>query len=280
MRVVDRIGWTGSCLAFSRAEYATARQRPELSRTGCYLLLGLDAEAGRSERLYIGEADEVRSRLDQHQREKEFWTHGFVLSTKDDSLNKAHVRYLEARLLEQARAAGVAVIDNGTAPPRPRLSESEVADMEAYLANVLVLLPLVGVSAFEVAEQSTQFPAEPAAPGLAPPAGQGLLYTLTAPFTQALGRDEARGFVVEEGALARRETKVMIKAYSDLRSRLVSEGVLVDQDEYHLRLIRKYVFDSPSSAASVLSGGSKNGRIVWKDERGRTLKQVQEATVA
>lgn len=36
------------------------------------------------------------------------------------------------------------------------------------------------------------------------------------------------------------------------------------------------MFDSPSSAASVLAGGSKNGRDEWRDSHGRSLKENQE----
>lgn len=281
LRVVDKIGWTGSCLAFARADYGTARSRPEVMRTGAYLLLGPDPAGHRPHRLYIGEADEVRARLDLHQKEKEFWTHGFVLSTKDESLNKAHVRYLEARLLEQARLADNAVVDNGTAPPRPHLAEAEVADMEAYLSNALTLLPLVGVHAFEVPEpEASRSPTSTAthvAKGTAI-SGGARTYYLKSPKTDAEGRDDAKGFTVFEGALGRAETKVMIPVYRELRQRLLAEGILVPHGTDQIRLTKTYVFDSPSSAASVLGGGSKNGRIEWKDAAGRSLKQNQEAT--
>jgi hypothetical protein len=96
------MGWTGSFLAFARADYPSARAREEVSQTGAYVLLGPDPEGRRLQRVYVGEGENIRVRLDAHQKEKDFWTQGYVLTTKDDSLNKAHVRYLEARLLELA----------------------------------------------------------------------------------------------------------------------------------------------------------------------------------
>lgn len=119
LRVVDRTLWTGTCLAFARAGYAEARQRREVRQTGVYVLVGQDENS--RPRVYVGEGDDVRVRLDSHQREKDFWTHGYVLTTKDDSLNKAHVRWLEARLLQIAAEAGTADLDNGTAPLLPYL---------------------------------------------------------------------------------------------------------------------------------------------------------------
>jgi hypothetical protein len=41
-----------------------------------------------------------------------------------------------------------------------------------------------------------------------------------------------------------------------------------------------HLFDSPSAAASVLSGGNKNGRTQWRDAAGRTLKELQEQTAS
>jgi hypothetical protein len=96
LRWVDRAGWTGLCFAFSRADYPQARTRPELQQAGAYILVGPDPEDSSPQRLsYIGEGDDVSVRLDSHHREKGFWTHACVLTTKDDSLHKAHVLHSE-----------------------------------------------------------------------------------------------------------------------------------------------------------------------------------------
>ena len=60
-----------------------------------------------------------------------------------------------------------------------------------------------------------------------------------------------------------------------LRQNLLSQGVFVDaKDRY--RVIQDYTFSSPSLAAAVLLARSANGRIEWKDDSGRTLKELQE----
>lgn len=279
LRVIDRTGWTGACLAFSRADYARARQREELASTGVYILTGPDAEHPDLTRVYVGEADEVRTRLDQHQREKDFWTAAYVFASKDRSLNKAHVRYLEARLVQLAKVAGRAVVENSTAPQYRGLSEAETADMDSYLDEMEVLLPLMGVSAFEVLGVSSTT-AVPISAGKDPGGTEpGHRYRLAAPSTSATGADDPRGFLVFEGSTGRSETKVMTSTYEELRNRLLSEGVLVPEGTEQLRLTKNYLFASPSAAATVLTGGNKNGRDVWRDEAGRTLKENQAATV-
>lgn len=311
-RVVERAGWTGSCLAFARADYSQTRSRPEVGRTGVYVLIGPDPSALRSQRVYVGEADEVRARLDSHQKEKDFWTQGLVLSTTNRSLNKAHVRYLEARLLAIARTADVAALDNGTAPPTPHLSEAEVADMEAYLENALILFPLVGVNVFEatvrrggkaVASASTATLPVPSAPNTATDgralqgvAGEGphkqaepvrgvysgvgaltsSTYFLASAEVRAEAQDDAAGFIVQSGATTSASMGVLDRGYAQLRARLEAQGLLVTDGAGNLQLIRSYTFDSPSAAASVLAGGNRNGRVAWKDAAGRTLRENQE----
>ena len=281
LRIVERLGWTGVALAFARADYTSVRGRSEIARTGVYILLGADPQGGRPTRAYVGEGDSVRVRLDQHHRDKDFWTDAIVLTTTDDSLNKAQVRYLESQLLALAREANAAALENSTSPEPTWLSEPDQAVMDSYLDYGLTLLPLLGVEVFEpVEEPLTASPASERAVLQ----GEGAesetetvhpyLYLRTVA-TDAQGRDEARGFVVLEGGLARLEENVMLPGYQQLRHRLIAEGVLVPTNETQYRLTRNVVFDSPSAAASVLSGGSKNGRTEWKTADGVTLKELQ-----
>ncbi|MCA1702968.1 MAG: DUF4357 domain-containing protein [Actinobacteria bacterium] len=215
--------------------------------------------------------------MDTQHREKDFWTHGYVLTSKDRSLNKAYVRYLESRLIEIGYKADNAIIENSTTPPPPWLIESEIADMETYLENALLLLPLVGVTVFEIVatDTATSSSSSKSATPL-----NGKRYTFKSDLTSAEAIDDPRGFTVLEGALGRREAKIMNKGYENLRNKLIEEGFLLPYNDKQLRLAKNYVFDSPSSAASVLSGASKNGHTEWKDSSRRTLKQNQEATTS
>ncbi|HEY2282564.1 MAG TPA: GIY-YIG nuclease family protein [Solirubrobacteraceae bacterium] len=275
LRLVQRPSWTGSFLAFARADYAQARKRPEMNRTGAYVLVGPDPTEPLRRRVYIGEGDAIIIRVDAQQREKDFWTHAYVLTTKDDSLNKAHVRYIEAQLLALARAAGVASIDNGTEPDPASLSEPETAEMETYLDYALPLFPLVGVNVFEsVEEQPPATSATPTDEGAAAAITTERLY-LSTQLTQAEGEDQSRGFLVLEDSKGRLEKMVMQRGYEQLRDTLLHEGTLVEEGD-HVRLVRSYLFDSPSAAASVMAGGNKNGRTEWRDAAGRTLKELEE----
>lgn len=214
-------------------------------------------------------------RLDQHHVEKDFWSRAFVFTSNAEPLNKAHVLYLEARLLELARTAGAAAIDNGTEPEiEGRLSEPERADMDAYLNEMLLLLPVLGLSVFEAPAEQT-FGADQPKTGRSTTSARK--YELQAGTAQAVGYDGPSGFLVTKGASGPIAAKVMSPSYSTLRERLIETKVLQAQDESYV-LGEDYLFGSPSAAASVIAGRSLSGNASWKDEQGLTLGQNRSAT--
>jgi hypothetical protein len=261
LRIIEKSNWTGQGLVFPRAQFAEARRRDELKRTGVYVLWG-PGESGQLPRVYVGEGDSVLSRLEQHAQQKDFWTHAAVFVSKDQNLNKAHVKYLEARLVRLAAEAKRAELDNGNVPQLPSLSDADVADAEGFLVDLLLCLRIVGVSAFEQTQTVG-------------PSSHVLI--LKAKGIEAWGQDTAEGFVVHAGSQAVKEEVPSIHGYlSDLRRVLVEQGVLEDAGPVY-RLAQDYTFNSPSTAAGVLLGRSANGRTEWKDAQGRTLKEIQEA---
>jgi len=149
VRLVDRMNWTGVGVVFPRERWPSVRTRSELGRTGVYILVGYKEGDEDLPTLYIGEGDAVRDRIDSHAQGKEFWEQGYAFTTSNNGLNKAHVRWLERELIQQAKKAGRSKLDNGTSPPEPPLSEAERADSRAFLHEILQVLPIMGLRAFE-----------------------------------------------------------------------------------------------------------------------------------
>lgn len=261
LRIVEKSNWTGQGLVFPRAKFAEVRQRPELRRTGVYILWG-PGESGQLPRVYVGEGDVVLPRLDQHAKQKDFWTHAVVFTSKDQNLNKAHVQHLESRLVTLAREAKRAELDNGNAPQLPALSEADAADAEGYLGDLLLCLPLVGVGLFEKPKADTR---------------RGRELFIKAKGIQARGVDGSEGFIVRAGSQAvMDEVPSIITQLSSLRQSMLDQGVL-ERSGGAYQFSQDYAFSSPSTAAGVVLGRSANGRTEWKDAKGRTLKEIQEA---
>ncbi len=260
LRIVEKSNWTGQGMVFPRPLLSEVRKRSELARTGVYILWG-PGESGQLPRVYVGEGDLLLSRIDNHVRSKDFWTHAAVFTSKDQNLNKAHAHYLESRLVALAAEAKRCELDNGNVPQPPSLSEADAADAEGYLADLLLCLPVVGVSFFEKPR---------------PPATRKRDLVLRAKGIEARGYDGAEGFVVRAGSQAVKGEVPSIQAFMrELRRALIEKGVLEDVGPTY-RLAQDYTFNSPSTAAGVLLGRSANGRVEWRDAKGRSLKEIQE----
>lgn len=265
-RLVEKSNWTGIAAMCSRAQYPEIRDREEFGRPGVYVLVGPSESGSGRQRIYIGQADAARERLDAQLRGKDFWTHLVLFASKDTNLNKAHVAYLESRLIDLAGRAKRADMENGNAPRMLALSEADRADAESFLEDMLLIYPVLGVSAFDVV-------------GAAAP-NAGLRLTLRGKDTIASGQDTPEGFNVFTGSVGRLDAVPSLHAHiTELRRELVAANVLERRLD-GLLFTQDYRFDSPSTAAGVLLGRSANGRIEWKDEHGRTLKAMQEAAVS
>lgn len=268
LKVVEKSNWTGRGLVIPKAIFGESKAREELSRTGVYLLVG-PGETSALPTLYVGEGDPVRPRLEQHVKNKDFWTHAVAFTSKDTNLNKAHVQRLESRLVELAGRAKRCVLDNGNVPSPPSLSEADEAMAEGFLDDVLLCLPVLGYSMFET---GTAVIARDAKTTL----------HLAAKGIEGRGQETAAGFVVFAGSTAVGDDKIVPSVLNrymyvkDLRDELIRQGVMAPKDQGFI-FTQDYLFTAPSTAATALLGRTANGRIEWKTKDGRTLKEVQEA---
>ncbi len=266
LRLVERSNWTGKAIMFPRAVYPEVRTRIEFQQTGVYLLLGPRAN-GEGEMIYIGEGDPVRPRLEEHYAKKDFWTRAVFFVAGPGHLNKAHIEFLEAKLVSLAKAAKRMPLENANSPSEPTLSEADRADMEVFLQNILGMLPVLGIHAFE---QAT----------LAGAAIDEELLFCRGKGVTATGYDTPKGFVVRSGSSAAVKEVPSLKKYfsniCDLREDLLKNGVMELHGDMY-RFTQDYTFSSPSTAAAVVLARSSNGRIDWKDADGKTLKEIQQA---
>jgi hypothetical protein len=147
VRLIDRMNWTGLGIVFPRSKWPDVRQRPEFIRAGVYILVGYQEDDLPT--VYIGQADGIRNRIDSHHQNKDFWDWAIVFVSNSGGLNRAHVTWLEYALVNRAIATGRCHLDNGNAPQEPGLTEAEKADTQAFLKEILQILPLVALRVFE-----------------------------------------------------------------------------------------------------------------------------------
>jgi hypothetical protein len=254
LRTAEIFNWTGRATVSPRTALEKLGTRPEVGRTGVYVLCGPAESPQFDVSVYVGEADQVWSRLKSHDAQKDFWTWVIVLVSKDENLTKAHARWLEARLVREIRAAKLVDCVNSTGPEGGSLSESDLADMEAFFENVQLLLPVLGLHAI--------------APGAGGTSGGGtgdVRLELSWKSASARCRVTGDSYVVEKGSTAvSTDVDSLQPNYRELRRRLRETGVLVPGKAKELLCFAQdYAFESPTAAAVAVTGTSVNGRERW-----------------
>ncbi len=148
--------------------------------------------------------------------------------------------------------------------------------MEAFLANLKIVLPIIGLDLLKPRPQvdnsfSVQ-PAEETAP-------QSIVFEIrhkTGVKASAVEVDDE--FVVLKGSEARKDTQNSGRGYQGLKQELIAQGVLAaTPDSTNFVFTRDYGFSSPSAAAAVVLDRNANGRIEWKTVNGNwTYHQWQD----
>lgn len=259
--------WTGKAYKLPRNLIKICTDRPEIQTTGVYMLLNKSADLSEKGQLYIGEAENIFNRLTQHVKEKDFWNEAIVFISKDDNLNKAHIKYLENRLHDIASSANRYELINNQKPTQSSISESDRAEMEEFLSNILTLVSTLGYNAFE---QIRQVDAKAQTDNV-----DDLFYISATRGANGIGKTTSEGFVVfENSQVADPITNSYPKTMLKLRDTLISEGVIVKEND-KLIMKRDYLFSSSSSAAMIIMGRSANGLTEWKMKSGKTLQEYE-----
>ena len=256
--VCELSNWDGIAYKIPRTMLKKSKELKYIKNTGVYLLFGEKEEIPY---VYIGEGENLYERLEDHLADdKEFWIECIAYSRKDNSLNKAHVKYIENNLYKEAKKSARYEVDNSSVPTESSISEYEQAEMREKIDNIKMLTNALGYKVFSYNEDKKI-------------ENKKLLYFKTKSF-QAKGIVINEGFRVLKGSTVSKEQtkKSLAKGYKALRERLEKEKIINENYEF----ISDYTFNSSSAAADVISGYSNSGPIVWKNKEGKTLKELEE----
>ncbi|MEI7608981.1 MAG: GIY-YIG nuclease family protein [Rhodospirillaceae bacterium] len=260
------MNWIGHVMVAPRSRLPDLIRRSESGRTGIYFLTGSDPDGTFKPLVYLGETDNVGKRLAQHNKDenKDFWDRVCVVTSKDQNLTKAHVRYLESRLIAIATEAGRAKLVNGTAPDYGLLPESDLADMEFFIEQVRIVLPVLGMEFLRDAPKLPTIPLVVTSAGVVVVSEAPVFELLKPrlPDLRAEAQEMEGDFVVLAGSLARADSPHSTNHYRRLRDALKSDGTL-QPEAGHLRFTRNTAFRSPSAAAAVILDRNDNGRTSW-----------------
>ena len=263
IRHAELVNWTGQAIACPRTRLDELEDwHEQVSRPGVYLLVGAEGPSDRE--VYVGEGEIALRRVRRHIGTKEFWQEAVLFTSKDENLTKAHVKYLEHRLIQKAKDVGRYKVLNGNEPAETSLPRADRAAMEEFLENIEILLGALGHRVF--------------VPLVAAPASQGSKDR----FRYTIKGAEAFGAPVDEGFIVFRNSTGLLRSNDSmgvgnvaLKRDLLAAGKLVEEGEM-IRFQEDLLFATPSQAGAIVSGIACNGRISWKRlSDGRTLNDIE-----
>jgi len=262
LRTAELSNWIGKAVSGPRSEFDKILTREESLSSGVYFLTGTDPKTNKSA-IYIGEAECVRDRVKSH-LSKDFWNNITFFITKGENLTKAHIKYIEGRLIDIARSADRSIVMNSQGSGA-KLPESDREEMEVFLGNMQQVLPVLGVEAFVLTSS------------IADEEQQEELLACNIKDLKAAGYLTPSGIVVLKGSQAVLEERESAKKWPSVliqRNKLIEEGVLISKNGAFV-FTKDVEFSSPSSAAATIHGGSANGLTAWVNSKGKQLKQLQ-----
>jgi len=273
IRHAEIMGWTGQALALPRSKVKELVEWEESLKPGVYFLFGESEETG-NDAVYIGEAEQVASRIQQHLSGKDFWNEVVCFTNKDENLTKAHVKYLESRLVGLANKANRYELLNGNQPPQAVLPRGDRDVMEEFIANIRILIGSLGYRLLEPLVKIKE-----TVGSQVDEKADISIFELKAKKYKAKAIQTDEGLVVLSGAEAAIESNPSLsKGYAKIRNALIDKGKLVKSGE-RLILQEDYLFTSPSQAAAILLGYPCSGPDYWLDEHGVSLKQKEMMTL-
>ena len=236
-----------------RANLSILNERKELQTPAFYILLGEDENT--KPKAYIGETENFRERVKDHDSKKAFWQKVLLFISKDAAMTKADVQYLEYCAVKEAKIANTFVLDeNKQTPKAPNLPEYRKDDMDGFFKDVKFLTSFTGCNIFDIAQLKEKH----------------LFYT-KGRGGDAKGFYDANGFTVLKGSIIVKSS-VPSFTWKEKREQLLKDYTISKGDK--LELESDKTFSSPSTAADFCIGSSNNGWLVWKDKDGQTLDIV------
>lgn len=271
-RTIEIGNWSGKAIYSPRAKLIDLLKRSEFDKPGVYLLKFDPLGNNYNERIYIGEAEKIGIRLKQHinNPEKDF-KECIAFISKDDLLTKSHIKYMESRLVNIANEAKNAEIENGNTPTESFLSEADISDMEYFIEQIKLILPINGfyglVPNTITKENKKKIDEE---------IKETDKYIINAKNITATLYETSEGFIVIENSFAVLETtKSINENWIKLRNKLIETGNLIKENDKY-RFAKDTLFSSLSAASATVLGRQSNGSTEWKTEHGKSYKQVNE----
>lgn len=234
---------------------AEARKITGIHSPGIYFLISEKAD-NKISRIYIGQTRDGVSRLDDHNRSKDFWNKAIMFLADSKNFTLDMISGLEAYTIGRAIESGQYTVEN-TVNPKYQIGEYDLPQIEKVYDEIRFIMATQGYRLESTRETVNE---------------ASILHT-TRKGMQAFGVYDGEKFEVLEGS----EINMSLKCKSatiemQRQTALQNRDITCRDGKYTLHV--SIAFNSPSSAATFAMGGSRNGWVEWKDKDGKTLDDL------
>ena len=138
-----------------RSNLAYLNEQEKLHKPAFYILIGED-EATKPQ-AYIGETENFKERVKDHDSKKAFWQKALVFVSKDEDMTKADVQYLEYRAIAEAKQSNSFVLnENKQIPKVPNLPEHQRDAMDEFFEDIKFLSSFMGCNIFDISQPKAE----------------------------------------------------------------------------------------------------------------------------
>ncbi len=244
---------------FPRNKLQEVSKRELVHFTGVYFLFGTKEDVAKPI-VYIGEGEDCYKRILAHNRNKDFWTHGIVLTTKTNEYTKTDGKFLEHYCIDFAKNVGRYELDNDTGSRKTPISESREYDLLDNFDTAKILIATLGYPLFEEKRKVVS---------------KKEIFICKGKTSIAEGQLVDDGFLVYKGGkCALNETQAAATWIIKLRSKLKEQNIIKEENGL-LVFQEDYIFNSPSAAGVTVKGRATNGWTSWKNKDGKTLDELK-----
>lgn len=270
IRHVEIVNWSGQAIYSPRSRFAELSKWDEIKRPGVYFLFERQSNDTEN-KVYIGESENVIKRLNDHDRNKEFWNELVIFTSKDENLTKSHIKYLEARLTSLSIQAERYKIENSNTPTESSLPRADRDTMEEFISNMRIVLGSLGHKVLEPLKVTSNIEELSNKNTTA-----GIPLTFCLKNLKAFGQVTDDGFLLLAGSdVSKTVSQSLAPGWRAIRDKWIEDNHLKPNGDNY-RLEKDTLVSSSSSAAALVAGTSRSGPLSWQDTTGRTLKVIEE----
>lgn len=236
---------------FTRESYKRVEDLPSAKNYAIYFLFN-DSEY--EEKVYIGQSVNGVKRIENHIKEKDFWTYAIMFVTDNNSFDKLAIDYLEYEFINMFKKSSYVLTNKDLRPNKPNISVYDMPNLRTFISQIEFLLSAEGIDIDEGKKVKLQIQ----------------YYYPPSKYNARLFVKEGK-FILEAGSEIKRPSETS-KEWKDKRhysrKNEIIDGYIENEKVYvkdgKLFTAVNIAFKSPSAPADLTTGGSENGWTFFK----------------